>query len=77
MIIYHKNLLHAQELQKPAHNKSVKSKSYAPNEEVWLNSRYIKNQQNWKLEAKFFVMSWSRDLQITGCTWFINFILSS
>ncbi len=32
------NLLHAQELQKRAHDKGVKSRSYAPGEKVWLNS---------------------------------------
>ena len=48
------NLHHAQELQKQAHNKGMKLKSYAPGDKVWLNSKYIKTKQNWKLEAKFF-----------------------
>ena len=39
------NLLHAQELQKRAHNKRVKSCSYAPDEKVWLNSKYIKTKR--------------------------------
>ena len=54
MIIYRENLYHAQKLQKHAHNKSAKSRSYVSNNKVWLNSKYIKNKQNWKLEAKFF-----------------------
>ena len=29
-------------------------KSYAPNDKIWLNSKYIKTKQNCKLEAKFF-----------------------
>ncbi len=48
------NLLHVQELQKKAHDKRVKSRSYAPGEKVWLNSRYIKTRRNKKLESKFF-----------------------
>ncbi len=48
------NLLHAQELQKRAHDKGVKSRSYAPDEKVWLNSKYIKTKRNKKLESKFF-----------------------
>ncbi len=48
------NLLHAQELQKRAHDKGVKSQSYAPGEKVWLNNRYIKTKRNKKLESKFF-----------------------
>ena len=54
MIVCRENLHHAQELQKRAHNKSVKPRSYAPNNKVWLNSKYIKTKQNRKLEAKFF-----------------------
>ena len=49
-----KNLHHDQELQKRAHNKGVKPRSYAPSDKVWLNSKYIKTKQNRKLEAKFF-----------------------
>ena len=48
------NIFHAQELQKRAHNKRVKSCSYAPGEKVWLNSKYIKTKKNKKLENKFF-----------------------
>ena len=48
------NLQHAQELQKRAHNKGTKPRSYAPGEKVWLNSKYIKTKCNRKLEAKFF-----------------------
>ncbi len=45
---------HAQELQKRAHDKEVKSRSYTPGEKVWLNSKYIKTKRNKKLESKFF-----------------------
>ncbi len=48
------NLLHAQELQKRAHDKGVKSHSYPLGEKVWLNSKYIKTKRNKKLESKFF-----------------------
>ena len=51
---YRKNLQHAQELQKRAHNKGTKARSYAPDEKVRLNSKYIKTKCNRKLEAKFF-----------------------
>ena len=54
MIVCRENLYHAQELQKRAHNKGVKPRSYAPGEKVWLNSKYIKTKCNRKLEAKFF-----------------------
>ena len=54
MSVYCENLLHAQELQKQAHHKDVKPKSYALSDKVWLNSKYIKIKQNRKLEAKFF-----------------------
>ena len=54
MEICQQNLLHAQELQKRAHDKGVKPQSYAPGEKVWLNSKYIKTKQNRKLVAKFF-----------------------
>ena len=47
--VYWKNLYHTQKLQKQAHNKDVKPKSYAPNNKVWLNSKYIKTKQNRKL----------------------------
>ena len=48
------NLQHAQELQKQAHNKRTKPRSYVFGEKVWLNSKYIKTKCNRKLEAKFF-----------------------
>ena len=48
------NLQHAQKLQKRAHDKGTKPRSYAPGEKVWLNSKYIKTKRNRKLEAKFF-----------------------
>ena len=54
MIVCRENLHHAQELQKRAHDKGVKPRSYAPGDKVWLNSKYIKIKQNWKLKAKFF-----------------------
>ncbi len=54
MEICSQNLLHAQELQKRAHDKGVKSNSYAPGEKVWLNSKFIKIKRNKKLESKFF-----------------------
>ncbi len=52
--VCYQNLLHAQELQKRAHDKGVKSQSYTPGEKVWLNSKYIKTMRNKKLESKFF-----------------------
>ncbi len=52
------NLLHAQELQKRTHDSRVKSRSYAPDEKVWLNSKYIKTKRNKKLESKFFRPFW-------------------
>ena len=54
MIVCRENLHHAQELQKRAHDKGAKPRSYAPGEKVWLNSKYIKTKRNRKLEAKFF-----------------------
>ena len=54
MDICQQNLLHAQKVQKRAHNKSVNPQSYAPREKVWLNTKYIKIKQHQKLEAKFF-----------------------
>ena len=58
MIVCRKNLHHAQELQKRAHNKGVKLWSYAPGEKVWLNSKYIKTICNQKLETKFLGPFW-------------------
>ncbi len=54
MEVCYQNLLHAQKLQKKAHDKGVKSRSYAPGENVWLNSKYIKTKRNKKLKSKFF-----------------------
>ena len=54
MIVCWKNLHHAQELQKQAHDKGLKPWSYSPGEKIWLNSKYIKIKRNQKLEAKFF-----------------------
>ena len=48
------NFYHAQKLQKQAHNKGVKLRSYASNDKVWLNSKYIKTKRNWKFEVQFF-----------------------
>ncbi len=59
MTIYRKNLYHTQKLQKQYYNKTIKPKSYAPSDKVWLNSKYIKTKnQNYKLEAKFFRPFW-------------------
>ncbi len=54
MAVCKENLKHAQELQKRYHDKHAKPKSYAPGDNVWLNSKYIKTKRNRKLEAKFF-----------------------
>ena len=54
MTVCRENLHHAQELQKRAHDKGVKPRSYAPCDKIWLNNKYIKIKRNWKLEAKFF-----------------------
>ena len=54
MAAYQQNLYHAQKLQKQAHNKGVKPRSYAPGNKVWLNSKHLKTKRNRKLEAKFF-----------------------
>ena len=54
MIICWENLQHAQNLQKQAHDKNTRPRSYAPSNKVWLNSKYIKTKRNWKLEGKFF-----------------------
>ena len=54
MIIYCKNLHHAQEVQKQAHDKGVKPWSHTLGKKVWLNSMYIMTKRNHKLEAKFF-----------------------
>ena len=58
MIVCRENLYYAQELQKQAYNKGIKPRSYAPNNKIWLNSKYIKTKQNQKLEVKFFGPFW-------------------
>ena len=44
MIVYRENFQHTQNLQKRAYNKSTKSRSYAPDNKIWLNSKYIKTK---------------------------------
>ena len=51
MVICRENLYHTQELQKLGHNKDVKLRSYAPDDEGFLNSKYIKTKRNRKLET--------------------------
>ena len=48
------NLFDAQKLQKQAHNKGMKPKSYVLDNKIWLNSKYIKTKQNQKLKTNFF-----------------------
>ena len=52
------NLHHAQELQKRAHNRGVKPRSYAPGDKVWLSSKHFKTKRNRKLKAKFLGPFW-------------------
>ena len=54
IIVCQENLYYVLNLQKQAHNKRVKPRSYISNDKVWLNSKYIKTKWNQKLEAKFF-----------------------
>ena len=54
IIICRENLHHTQELQKRANNNSVKLRSYAPSNKVWLDSKYIKTKRNHTLETKLF-----------------------
>ena len=54
MIVCLENLHHAQKLQKQAHDKGIKPRSYALSDKIWLNNKYIQTKQNRKLEAKFF-----------------------
>ena len=58
MAICQQNLHHVQELQRQAHDKGVKSQSYAPGNKVWLSSKHLKTKRNHKLEAKFFSLFW-------------------
>ena len=52
--VYQQNFYHAQKLQKQAHNKKVKPQSYILGNKVWLNSKHLKTNQNYKLKTKFF-----------------------
>ena len=54
MTVCCENLHHSQKLQEQGHDKETKTRSYAPGNKVWLNSKHLKTKQNWKLEAKFF-----------------------
>ena len=54
MATYRENLQHAQKLQKRAHDKETKPRSYALGKKIWLNSKYIKTKCNRKLKARFF-----------------------
>ena len=54
MEVCYQNLFHAQELQKRAHDKGVRSRSYTRGKKVWLNNRYIITKRNKKFESKFF-----------------------
>ena len=54
MIVCRENLQHSQNLQKRAHDKDTKPRSYTPGNKIWLNSKYIKTKWNRMLEAKFF-----------------------
>ena len=54
MIICQKNLCYAQKFQKQARNKGVKPQSYASNNKILLNNKYIKIKHNCSLEVKFF-----------------------
>ena len=54
MSTYRENLYHAQVIQKQTHNRGTKLRSYASDDKVWLNSKYIKIKQNQKLKDKFF-----------------------
>ncbi len=56
--VCYQNFLHTQELRKRAHDKGVKSRSYALGKKVWLNSKYIKTKRNKKVESKFFGPFW-------------------
>lgn len=47
-----------QELQKQYYTKNVKSRSYIPNNKVWLNNKYIKTKYNYKLKSKFISLLW-------------------
>ncbi len=44
MVVCRENFQYAQELQKQYQNKYAKSRNYAPDNKVWLNSKYIKTK---------------------------------
>ena len=46
------NLYHAQELQKRAHDKGAKPRSYASGDKVWLKSKNIKTKRNRKVGSR-------------------------
>ena len=48
MSVCQKNFHHAHKFQKQAHNKGVKSWSYAPSKKILLNRKYIKTKRNQK-----------------------------
>lgn len=50
--VFCQNLLYAQELQKKAHDKDIKSRSYTVGEKILLNSKYIKTKREKKLKTK-------------------------
>lgn len=54
ILVFGKNLLYIQKLQKQVYDKGIKAKSYVFVNKVQLNSKFIKIKQNQKLEAKFF-----------------------
>lgn len=54
MTISKKNLYHIQKLQKHYYDKYTKFKSYASDEKIWFNSKYVKTKQNCKLEQNSF-----------------------
>ena len=58
IVVCQQNLYHAQKLQKQAHDKEVKPRSYALGDKVWLNSKYLKTKRNRKLKAKFLGPFW-------------------
>ena len=41
-------------LQKRAHNKGTKPRSYVPGDKIWFNSKYIQIKQNLNVKTKFF-----------------------
>ena len=53
MTVCQQNLHHAQVFQKRGHDMEFKPQSYAPDEKIWLSSKYLKTKRNHKLEAKF------------------------